>query len=492
MVKAIEEAVEKVLGKLHRYVVFRFDWFLGKRKKDITITKSNKARYTDQIKIVKDNPERFVLNWSGEGQPFLQEGEVIMLAPDQNESNLIASYYPLIAERLLTAFPRDYCLLNGEQYGSIPPSLYYCDELRDYFKPDLIILPHFLADFRLPYANAPAVLSESVSYGCLKDIHTYPYAVLLDAKVDPVTSQQIGDFFHYFEVPSKWFECFASGMLFSQTEFVLVEFISGSLTKLLRGKLTAPGSYKLIREFLSQNHNQKLYSAVLEALDIHARTLPGPSAMITSLTFSVHSSTEDSVGSALLGCGAFGFVFHVKANNQDYAMKVSIPTDQNDQLEKEYTMGRFYANRCPAVVVGAIEGSLIIRPNFQSFLMDQVGQPLPSAKGLSNEDKMKIFHSLLSLHANGCIHGDPRLANCVKVGNLFKWIDFLDVNFYYDSSVKNDLEIFLSSILMKKPLENKNEEDFNAYVQLAKTVGNNATLRLQASQLLQKLLSSSV
>ncbi len=140
MVKAIEEAVAKVLGKLHRYVVFRFDWFLGKRKNEITITKSNKARYTEQVKIVKDNPERFKVEWSGEGQSFLQEGEVIMLAPDQNESNLIASYYPLIAERLLTAFPNDYCLLNGEQYGSIPPSLYYSDELRDFFKPDLIIL----------------------------------------------------------------------------------------------------------------------------------------------------------------------------------------------------------------------------------------------------------------------------------------------------------------------------------------------------------------
>eukprot|EP01040_Poterioochromonas_malhamensis_P011107 gene11107-12104_t len=282
-------------------------------------------------------------------------------------------------------------------------------------------------------------------------------------------------------------------MLFSQTEFVLVEFMNGSLTNFLRGKLTAPGSYKLIREFLSQNHNQTLYSAVLEALDIHARTtLAGTSATITSLTFSVHSSTEDSVGSALLGCGAFGYVFHVKANNQDYAMKVSIPTEQNDLLEKEYAMGRTYANICPAVVVGAIEGSLIIRSNFQSFLMDQVGQPLPSARVLSTGDKMNIFHALLSLHANGFIHGDPRLANCIKVGNLFKWIDFLGVNFYYDSSVKKDLEIFLSSILMKKPLGNKNEDDFDAYVKLTKTVGNDATRRLQASQLLQKLLSSSV
>jgi hypothetical protein len=105
--------------------------------------------------------------------------------------------------------------MNGEEYSSIPPGLLreYDNKLK-WFAPDLFILPSYLVNYRAPTKGSPKVSEDGVEYvyGNLNIIDTYPYTVILDAKVHPISTDDLGDFFHYFYAPTQWYNCQMRGM----------------------------------------------------------------------------------------------------------------------------------------------------------------------------------------------------------------------------------------------------------------------------------------
>lgn len=163
-----------------------------------------------------------------------------------------------------------------------------------WYKPDFLIVPSFIAMFpeKVRFSN-----NELVQQGYLKTYQLYNQLVIIDAKSGTkFTDSQIGDFFYYFQSPTRELECRVRGMLFNEAEFVLIEFSSGSLERFTRGKLTALGSLEYLRKFL-QPPSLSLYFIVQTACEYYGLE-PVP-----------HSNFYP--GSATLGVGGYGIVLAV-------------------------------------------------------------------------------------------------------------------------------------------------------------------------------------
>jgi hypothetical protein len=491
-------------------------FYLGKRgynealgPHSIPILKTKTAFYNAVVEEAV--PFDFIEDWQwddvGSPDPFFRADQIIKLRAGEKEKHLVARIYPLLHKKLvIDNFPANYVLMNGEKYSSIPPNL-----LRDYdskakwFSPDLFILPSYLVNYRAPTARSPMV-SEGVEYvyGNLNIIDTYPYTVILDAKVHPISTDDIGDFFHCFYAPTQWYLCQMRGMLFSQREFILVNFVNGKLTYFCRGTWISPGSLGLVTSFLSK-HSEKLYRCLEKAVHHYNRRAEEEKKQKEEeddlhkifpplIPFPHSSQNELGYGSALLGVGASGIVFDfIDGKNRHFALKIVIGNHlRKDHMEVEFTMAETLQNNPIATqsVVGVVPNSLYdssvklsgIDIEFHCYLMPMVGIPFPTIGKVTIPavHKQEILKALSRIHAAKYIHGDARYVNCVafpktgKTKESYRWVDFSGCQIYCDNFVKKDFRLLLESFDFEFSEENEQElsEYFNAYLEVVQDIKN--------------------
>lgn len=276
-----------------------------------------------------------------------------------------------------------------------------------------------------------------------------------------LTNNQIGSFLRYFPVPSTWFNCVSKGLLFSESQFLIVEFINDTRTYYCHVRWTTASSMNLITNFFSTT-NKSFNISVFHALNHY------------SFSF-VHSSAETEIRTSFLGAGANGFVFRVANTSnptaKNFAMKFMLIRNprQKAAIEIEYSLAEhLMGNDLPSLnaVVGVVKNSLHFGKinnkglwvEYCSYLMPHVGTTFDKAT-VNLTMKQEMLKALYKVHLAGVAHGDARLANCIYTTNgEYRWIDFSETWGFGRTNVKEDLTTFLRSIQISVDTPNVSEQ----------------------------------
>jgi tRNA A-37 threonylcarbamoyl transferase component Bud32 len=188
------------------------------------------------------------------------------------------------------------------------------------------------------------------------------------------------------------------GVLFDKHKFYSVHINNGILTRLIESKWTDAGSETFLRKSLHPPW-----------------THPGNWMKLLDAACQRHS-LEVEPGS-FLGYGAVGRVFKVSNSSEEqYAVKLVLNVDcltyESNMLQAAYTV-------CPKHVIRVVHPS----ENFEDiggFMVTELGTMV------ERDEYKRIIEALVALHRSDITHGDARVDNVVEVGEIIKWIDFLE------------------------------------------------------------------
>jgi len=241
--------------------------------------------------------------------------------------------------------------------------------------------------------------------------------ILFECKLK-ITADSFGQVVRYLQHLSPT----AAAILFDRDSFWLINSHKGVVFKLQKAKWVNQGSKSLLRKFITANM----------------------SPWVTHLTNACSALGVDVVeGGSFLGRGAHGRVF--KVTDQDgvvLALKIVV----NDSIERLYReQGALAKAQHTGLTIRPL-GSVTEIPNCAAaLLLSPVGEPLP--RPTTREDVLNLFGLLWELHANGLVHGDPRVPNVIFDGQKFLWIDLVDVMEASPTLKQLDAEILTRSIL---------------------------------------------
>ena len=266
-----------------------------------------------------------------------------------------------------------------------------------------------------------------------------PYKEMLDcvsvfeAKL-AIKDDSRGQLYEYLcRLPSKH----ARGMVFDKRGFELYHVAGqpGSRKALLEricGAWSAPGGKKLLRDFLSQyNPWERLLRQSLRQ--------------------------AGAVPIAFLGSGAFGRVLEAQRKRDEEieriaikaVLAVGVPTGFSPGAEVE-VMKRACEQGCPVVApssdcIEVVESDKVLG---WFHILGDVGTPVPV--DTAQAKWRDLVEALRQLHLKGFVHGDPRLANVVLLGDKFKWIDFLGQPVFTRASQETDIQILMTDLVGQK------------------------------------------
>mmetsp|Transcript_11806 Transcript_11806/g.10692 ORF Transcript_11806/g.10692 Transcript_11806/m.10692 type:complete len:308 (+) Transcript_11806:457-1380(+) len=167
--------------------------------------------------------------------------------------------------------------------------------------------------------------------------------------------------------------------------------------------------------------------------------------------------------SAFIGRGAFGRVVKVKISNGDIkALKISYGEGNLfREFETEFEIIKTLNSQKIGNVVNVMADSFtcceVNNICYGGYLME-IGESLDKSYclGIVNE----LYSELYSLHKLGKAHGDPRIANIIRVEGTLKWIDFRDLSYVGSKSAfRVDLKILTSSIYNSLIVEDNDIKD---------------------------------
>jgi hypothetical protein len=222
------------------------------------------------------------------------------------------------------------------------------------------------------------------------------------------------------------------GMLFGPQDFWLVECEGVVVVERTIGKWVQPGSADLIMNFFAP---QSVWERVLRAACAHYEVVP-------------------VAGMAFLGFGGNGRVFRVAPSGSsvtavtasrttDRAMKIVL-ADKVRALEIEHFRmldGNAAIIQHTGNVFHAVEDGKLLGA---AVLMD-LGWPVTREEARKQPEL--VVGALQALHISGATHGDPRLANLVRVGRALKWIDLVAAQGSVAFLVIDDMVILCRSLL---------------------------------------------
>ncbi|KAJ3110424.1 hypothetical protein HDU96_006621 [Phlyctochytrium bullatum] len=137
---------------------------------------------------------------------------------------------------------------------------------------------------------------------------------------------------------------------------------------------------------------------------------------------------------AFLGAGATGRVFEVrfKAEKRKRAALKVVLYKNRTFLEKE---ARALTEAKGTGVVVTLERPFTVFEEGigAAMVLSEVGNPVNRDK-LKQDDLLKLFLNLLTLHEAGFVHGDARLPNVIQHKDKYLWIDFMTVAAFSDLS----------------------------------------------------------
>lgn len=122
----------------------------------------------------------------------------------------------------------------------------------------------------------------------------------------------------------------------------------------------------------------------------------------------------------MLGQGAYGKVRVIKANKDKFALKETILPEYPNELE--------VAMACLREEAMSLVHPHIIKRHWCRFFDNKFQLCMEIGKPVYKADGRRILHdigqALYFMHSNGFIHRDVKPENIVKVGNVYKLLDF--------------------------------------------------------------------
>ncbi|OWZ21632.1 Crinkler (CRN) [Phytophthora megakarya] len=216
-------------------------------------------------------------------------------------------------------------------------------------------------------------------------------------------------------------EASASAILFDRRSFWLIKSYKSVVVKVHKAMWVNKGSKSLFQNFITDNM----------------------SPWVARLTLACSCLGVDVVeGDAFLGRGAHGRVFKVIGQDRKvFALKI---------VEK-CSVGRLYQEekalttaQRTGLTISPV-GTLIETPESAALLLSPVGKPLP--RPTTRQEVRNLFGLLWQLHANGLVHGDPRVPNVILAEEKPLWIDLVEVMEASPILKRFDAEILTRSIL---------------------------------------------
>lgn len=242
--------------------------------------------------------------------------------------------------------------------------------------------------------------------------------ILFESKLT-ITDAAFGQVARYLETLSP--EASASAILFDRRSFWLITSHKAVIVKVQIGMWANNGSKSLFQNFITDN----------------------VSPWAARLTLACSCLGVDVVeGDAFLGRGAHGRVFKVtRQDGEVVALKIveKCSVGRLHQEEKALTSAQH-----TGLTTRPVE-NLIETPESAALLLSPVGKPL--SRPSTRQEVRSLFGLLWQLHANGLVHGDPRVPNVILHGENLLWIDLVEVMEASSTLKRFDAEILTRSIL---------------------------------------------
>jgi hypothetical protein len=363
----------------------------------------------------------------GEGEPALGPETLKTVAACKSEHQLVA----LLTRPLEDIFGDSVCLVNSEEYAWLETSK---DKAYNQ-KPDMFLChEEIYTEMPVPRMKITEPNKESRKFGVLSDWALRDcLAATFEAKLK-INNNAVGEAANYgnhimwgANAPP-----LAKIVLFDKKKFLLMEVSCRSI-KITECQWDTPGSKTLLHDFpLYQNPWTVLVKEACQKWKLEI--------------------SRGVNGSAWLGSGASGRVFQVKRNGSYQPMALKVVLESNiAALSMEKQMLRQAAR-------GKCDFVMPIEENKEdlgwALLMSHVGSPVKS------NQYEAVIRLLAALHANGFIHGDPRLANVVSVKNKLYWIDFMAVQYFATQEAKvADMKKLVADILHPTVMEESESLD---------------------------------
>jgi tRNA A-37 threonylcarbamoyl transferase component Bud32 len=339
-----------------------------------------------------------------------------------------AMYVARITPFLAKAFPNR-VIVNSEEFQWLAPTKEVDAKFKQ--KPDL-----FVANHSYYVHKGPKITNERGQELNLerqaRTEHTYAFGVpassrelwdelvLMDCKLD-FGNAGYGEHLRHLE----WLGHAAGnrngvrGCYFGFENFRLTESKNGAARCTLDGRWDGPGSMAAFQAFFKPSVWEQAITAACKyfAVKVASRDLG-----------------YQSRDCAFLGAGADGraiAVFPAEHNaprkGDLMALKVSLkPNRLVSEFKKLSSMSALGVDVIGLVQEGKQNRNKVkVTPEWGAYLMPSVGEPTTPEAVLTwkEHDFKALFLSLHSIHEQGYYHGDPRLANVVKVDGKFIWID---------------------------------------------------------------------
>ena len=415
------------------------------RKQDPPMSNMTNGGYGRTVKssLIRDG-HYTVFGGDESGRSVLSPAQVIIAQESESEDKLVAFLTPFFQAVCDEVFPR-VSVVNSETIAWLPT---HSGKSSHNLKPDFTVMH--------PAMILLKAMKDGKYFGgspVLEVIETLRVVGEVKLKLD---DEGFGEICRYTEIISQQFAStfgngsLTRGILFDSSKFILIESNRAAPVHATEGRLDAPGSFELIRDFFSRDDPlTRSFALLCEGLGVTER----------------HIMPSGSGFRSFLGKGRTGKAFAVtEANCSDvYVLKVvfSADGDRSEKTLQEFRRLKTAYQSLPTHIVRVkidsfIGGEFTIEPDKYSYcgyLMEEVGVTMRH-EDLTPADRKHICCSLNALHLNGIYHGDARVPNVVNCNGHFKWIDLLHVvSFFKDAAAICDVKTLFESMFMPRRIE---------------------------------------
>ena len=314
------------------------------------------------------------------------------------------------------------------------------------YKPDLFMSTRALIE---PKANKLKITTESAT-----PYFTEYVKFIFEGKLGKLGEEHLGKLIFYLKLMNN-IQPVSYGFIFNASNFVFMESIAGSISKIEEGTFSSPGSYDYI---LLKIKNSKV--PVVELYD-------------SALKYFSEVLAIDIFSYSFLGSGKYGKVFSCIINGNACSLKlIRLGSDANcmDFEEVQVELERFKQvyDLDNTITFKSYRNPLRFDSDYGSvgaYLLEGVGSP---AKLSQSKD---IIKRLYDLHKLEVIHGDPRLPNILNFNSSLCWIDFRYDWPFTEDNIITDVKILMRSLLVnlsQEEIESKTDS-INEYVQSLKS-----------------------
>ena len=354
----------------------------------------------------------------------LKESEVKLLGEMTTEHHVVTFLTPYLED--VFEGMGGYSIVNSEEY----PWLQTSENTKYNQKPDLLLCHDSTYTKKAPFSTKDEHLRkmrrQADKFGILSDWRLRKCIGATFEATVKIDNQAFGEVINYGA-----HICFDGGpvhtrlILFDISHFWLIECTSGTVSYVTKCDWTTPGSRSLLSGFQLKDKLMELLKCACENFRVEARP------------------------DAFLGAGAFGFVFQVYqlGREKPMALKLVLCGEESDDevrdLESEMISMQKAKALCRESVMGVVEDGFNTFDGFGgALLLSDVGAAVPKKR------YKDLILSLVGLHEQDIIHGDPRVQNAVLVDDSLCWIDFRNARLSMHSAMKKqaDMETLLKSL----------------------------------------------